>query len=92
MDRKIDEITAGLRPEYARLLHNTSTENAQTIIDYVLSMKTEVNLADHYRQDVIKLLCNILKYYNNSNNHDKDEKKSFKDMSREYIVSNIQSC
>lgn len=27
LDRKIDEITAGLCPEYARLLYNTSADN-----------------------------------------------------------------
>jgi hypothetical protein len=45
-------------------------------------MKTEVNLSDHYRQDVIKLLCKISKYHN---------KKSFKDMSRNDIVSFLES-
>jgi len=40
---KIDEVTGGLRPEYARLLYNTSADNAQTIIDYVLSIKTEAH-------------------------------------------------
>jgi hypothetical protein len=76
LDRKIDEITAGLPPEYAGLLYNISIENAKTITDYILSMKIEVNLSDHYRQDVIKVLCKILRYHNN--NPDKD-KKSFKD-------------
>ena len=74
MDTKIDEVTAGLTPEYARLLHNISIENAKTIVDYILSMKIEVNISDHYRQDVIKLLCKTLRYYNN--NSDKNEKKS----------------
>jgi CRISPR/Cas system-associated exonuclease Cas4 (RecB family) len=88
LDTKIDEVAAGLTPEYARLLHNTSIENAKTIVDYILSMKIEVNLSDHYRQDVIKLLCKTLRYNNNS---DKNEKKSFKDMSRVDVISFLES-
>jgi hypothetical protein len=49
LDRKIDEVTAGLRPEFFRLLYDISVENALSIIDYIKSMKTEVNLSDHYR-------------------------------------------
>lgn len=45
-------------------------------------MKTEINLSDHYKQDIIKLLCKISKYHN---------KKSFKDMSRKDIISFLES-
>jgi hypothetical protein len=55
-ERKMDEVTIGLRPEYSRLLYNIPVQNALSIADYFLSMRTEVNLSDHYRQDVIKLL------------------------------------
>ena len=81
-ERKIQEVTTGLRPEYFRLLYNLPVQNALYIADYILSMKIEVNLSDHYRQDVIKLLCKISKYHN---------KKSFKEMSRSDIVSFLES-
>jgi hypothetical protein len=71
-----------LRPEYFRLLYNLPVQNALYIADYILSMEIEVNLSDHYRQDVIKLLCKISKYHN---------KKSFKEMSRSDIVSFLES-
>ena len=76
-ERKIDEVTAGLRPEYSRLLYALPVQNTLSIADYILSMKTEVNLSDNYRQDVIKLLCKISKYHNN--------KKSFKTMTRKIL-------
>jgi hypothetical protein len=82
-ERKIGEVTTGLRPEYSRLLYNIPFQNALSIADYILSMKTEVNLSDNYRQDVIKLLCKISKYH--------DNKKSFKDISRDGIVSFLES-
>jgi integrase/recombinase XerD len=82
-ERKIDEVTAGLRPEYSRLLYSLTVQNALFIADYILSMKTELNLSDNYREGVIKLLCKISKYHNN--------KKSFKTMTRNDIVSFLES-
>ena len=46
-------------------------------------MKTELNLSDNYREGVIKLLCKISKYHKN--------KKSFKTMTRNDIVSFLES-
>jgi hypothetical protein len=56
-DRKIDIVTAGLRPYCNTILYRISKDNALTIANYVISMKSEINLSDHYRADVIKLLC-----------------------------------
>ncbi|HEY9386706.1 MAG TPA: hypothetical protein VIP70_06680 [Nitrososphaeraceae archaeon] len=58
-ERKIDEVTAGLRPEYSRLLYTLPVQNALSIADYILSMKIEVNLSDNYREGVIKLMQNF---------------------------------
>jgi hypothetical protein len=76
LDRKIDEVTAGLRRGYSRLLYNISDENAQFILDYILVMKTEVNLSHSYRKDLLNLLTMFSKYTNN---------KSFRQMTRENI-------
>ena len=43
-ERKIGEVTTGLHPEYSRLLYNIPVQNALSIADYILSMKTEVNI------------------------------------------------
>jgi hypothetical protein len=82
-ERKIDEVTASLRPEYSRLLYSLTVQNALFIADYILSMKTEINLSDNHREGVIKLLCNISKYHKN--------KKSFKTMTRNDIISFLES-
>ena len=46
---KIDSITSGLRQEYSKGLYEISKENSLTIANYVLAMRTETNLSDHYR-------------------------------------------
>jgi hypothetical protein len=43
------------------LLLFISHENASTIAEYILAMKTEINLSDHYRQDNIITLCKLSK-------------------------------
>ena len=73
-DIKIEKATAGLIPYYSRrLLEEISKENALTIAKYILAMKTEIDLLDHYRQDVIYLLSILSIFDSNSNN-----KKSLK--------------
>lgn len=47
-DRKIDLITEGIAPFFASKLRELSKDNALTIIDYILSMKNEINLSDNY--------------------------------------------
>jgi hypothetical protein len=85
-DIKIEMATAGLIPYYSRrLLKDVTKENSLTIAKYILAMKTEINLSDHYRQDVIYLLSKLSIFCNNSNNNNNN--KSFKQISRQDILS-----
>ena len=77
LDRRIEETGAGLPASYARQLHSISEDNAVTIIGYIAAMKSEVNLANNYRKDVIEVLSRLSKYNDN---------KPFKDLTR---VNNI---
>ena len=59
LDNKIEDVTAGLRPESSKALYeisSSSKENALTIVNYILAMKTEINPSDNYRKNNIKLL------------------------------------
>ena len=77
-DRKIQNVTAGLIPYFQKLLYTLSKENAWTIANYIMSMKTEMNLTDNYRRDTVKVLAYFSIFYNN---------KSFKQITRhEYIL------
>ena len=62
LDRKIEETGAGLSASYTRQLHSISENNATTIIEYIAAMRSEINLSDHYRRDLIVVLCKFSKY------------------------------
>jgi hypothetical protein len=52
-DRKVHLVTTGLRAYHARCLKNereVSRNNALIICNYIMSMKTEINLSDNYRR------------------------------------------
>jgi hypothetical protein len=54
LDSKIDKICAGLQAAYNRNLRSIiNQDNIKTIISYIVIMKTEVNLSDHYRKNLI---------------------------------------
>ena len=82
LDRKIDEVTAGLRQGYTKNLYSISVQNALSIVDYILAMKTEVNLSDHYRKDLIDLLTTFSRCNDN---------KSFKTITRNIIIEFLES-
>lgn len=63
---KVADITEGLPPNCFHHLHDRvlcarskGKENAMTICDYISSLKSEINLSDHYRNDTIMRLCNL---------------------------------
>ena len=82
LDRNIEDVTSGLRPEFSRDLHNISEDNALTIGNYIQAVRVEINLSDHYRADIIRLLCTLSQY---NNNH------PFNAMSRDDIISFLES-
>jgi hypothetical protein len=82
LDKKIDETAAGLQSATAKRLHSINETNAAIIVDYVASLKSEVNLADHYRRDVIIALCKVSEYNNN---------KLFKDLTRTDVLEFLDS-
>ena len=59
LDRNIEDVTTGLRPEFSRDLHNISEENALTITNYILAMRIEINLSNNYRGNNISMLCKL---------------------------------
>ena len=78
LDKKIEDTTAGLQKFYTELLHSINEDNAAAIVEYITAMKNEVNLSDHYKKDLIILLC---KFSRDNKN------KLFKDLTRTDIIS-----
>jgi hypothetical protein len=50
LSRKIDNATAGLRPSLAKALYRLTEDNAETITDYIQSLKEEINASNNYRR------------------------------------------
>jgi integrase len=86
LDRKIEECTAGLAAWTTRLLYSIIKDNIKdntaAIVKYIEAMKTEANPRDHYRRDLIVLLCKFSKYNNNIH---------FKDVTRDNILGFLDS-
>ena len=84
-DRKIDIATEGLELQYVNRLRTLRPENAMTIVNYIQAMRTEINLSDNYRKLNIFLLSDLSRFHNDNNN------KLFKQMSRDDILSYLDS-
>jgi hypothetical protein len=83
-DAAIVSATEGLSLNCFHHLHNdVSKKTALTICNYIFSLKSEVNPVDHYRKDVIILLCKLHTFFNNS--------ISFSEITREDLLSFLDS-
>lgn len=82
--RKVELVTEGLQPYIRKdLLENVSPQNAKTIADFILALKTEVNIRDSYRRNFIKLLTAYSKFLKN---------KPFMEATREDNLAYLDSC
>jgi hypothetical protein len=82
LERKIDETVKGLQASFDKLLHSIDQINAGLIVEYVSALKSEVNLADTYRRDVIVLLSKLSKFTND---------KPFRDLARNDVLGFLDS-
>jgi hypothetical protein len=82
LDRKIDEATEGLPLSYNKHLHSTGQTNAKTIIEYITAAKSELNLSDNYRKDIVEALARFSRYNDN---------RPFKDITRIDIITFLDS-
>ena len=82
LDRKIEETTTGLPSHCTKQLHSISKCNSAIIVEYITAMKSEVNLSDHYRRDVIVTLYRFSKFSND---------KPFKDSTRTDVIVFLDS-
>jgi hypothetical protein len=85
---KIEEATAGLAPYYSRILfEKVSKENTLIIVQYIFDLRREINPSDHYKMSIIKILTSLAGLYHDNNNN----KKSFKEMTREDVLAYLDS-
>jgi len=81
-EQRIGDATSGLIPHFSKLLYKLSKENTWSIANYIISMRTEVNISDHYRRNIISVLTNFSIFYNN---------KSFRQLTRDEILAFLDS-
>jgi hypothetical protein len=78
-DRKLEIVTAGLPPEYSRLLQDKiPRQYAMAVIDYIISLNAEVNPSHNYRKDVIKCLARFIAFCHDNDNDNKDKAKELR--------------
>jgi hypothetical protein len=82
-DIKIGTITVGLLPCYAKKLSQLPYDNALNIVNFIMSLNTELNPSQNYRRDHIHVLCCLSKFYNNE--------KKFDSMTREDVLDFLDS-
>jgi hypothetical protein len=85
IERRMENAAEGPPSNILNLLYKTfslNKENVLILCDYISSLKSEINLSDHYRKDIITLLCKF-SAFNNA--------KSFKDITREDLLSFLDS-
>ena len=86
LDRKIEDVASGLVPYFSNVLHKvllSNKDNGLTIIAYINAMRTEANLSDNYRRDLIWLLSTFSNYFQNN--------ISFRGISRDDLLAFLDS-
>jgi hypothetical protein len=81
-DAKIKIATQGLTPQFFNTLNSMlNKENGLIIANYISAMKTETNLSDSYRRNIIIILSMLSFRISN---------KSFKSMTRQNVLSYLR--
>jgi hypothetical protein len=80
-DIRVDTVTEGMIPYFAKTLKKLPYENAQTIVNFVMALNTEINRSKNYRTSIVDVLCRLSKYNG----------KNFSDMTRQDILDFMDS-
>ena len=82
-DIEVQKVTEGMLPCHAKSLKGLPYDNALTVVNFILSLITEINPSSNYRRDIIRTLCLLSKF------HDNDKK--FENMTRRDILDFLDS-
>jgi integrase len=82
-EQRFTTITEGLRKRYHNLFFKMLRENAIPIADFITNMNTEINLSLNHKVSFIEVLS-ALSHFNGN-------KKAFREMNRENILSFLDS-
>jgi hypothetical protein len=79
-------VTEGLPREFLNLLNKLSKEDLMTVLDYMISLKSEINPSENYRGCVIKIVTKFIIFCRLSKNT-----KSLKQLGREDVLAFLNS-
>jgi hypothetical protein len=68
-------------PYFAKTLKKLPYENAQTIVNFVMALNTEINPSKNYRSAIVNVLCHLSKH----------KEKNFSEMTRQDILDFLDS-
>jgi integrase len=74
-------VIEGLPAEYFNLLNKISKEDAITVMDYMISLKTEINPSDNYRKSVLKVITKFIIF----------SRRSIKQLGRKDVIAFLDS-
>jgi hypothetical protein len=61
-DMRVDTITEGMIPYFAKTLKKLPYANAQAIVNFVMALNTEINPSRNYRTAIVNVLCRLSKH------------------------------
>jgi hypothetical protein len=82
-DSEIHAATEGLQPFVLNYFKTIGTINGIILADYVIAARSESNISDTYRKEIIKDLFTLSKFFG--------QEKSFKDLSRDDLLSYLST-
>ena len=82
LDRKIEETIEGIGRTYGDKIQSSGLDNAMAIVKYISALKTEINLSDSYRGDIIEILTRFSRFYDN---------RPFKELTRTDVIEFLGS-
>jgi integrase len=84
-ERKLQAVIEGLPWEFLNLLNKLSSEDAMTVMDYVIALNTETNPTDNYRGGVIRIVTTFIIFSRLSTD------KPVKQLGREDVLAFLDS-
>lgn len=79
-DVKVNNVTEGMIPYFVKTLKGLPYEHSLTIVNFVMSLNTEINPSTNYRTTIIDVLCKLSKFHTNA------EERNFKNLNRQDVV------
>ena len=83
-DRKIELVKEGLQPYISNYFKILGIINGTILADYIIATRSESNISDNYKKEIIKDLFKLSEFFNHQ--------KSFKEITRDDLLFTLTVC